>query len=168
MRTAPRRATVLTPPTIPFHPRTPNDPPHPVGAPCCGARRISLVLTHHRLSPTAATRSPPSSRHRRRSGRSPLAVRQFWTQNGITLDNPCYISCRNLQNRCAILKRALNKRPYGCGGERGGNLPPAHPIPTPHPVGRGHDPADQPIPSLHPVGTPTGRPPVPSAPLQRT
>ena len=55
---------------------------HPVGTPCCGARRISSVLTHLRLSPTAANRSPPLFRHRRRSGRSPLAVRYTYDNTG--------------------------------------------------------------------------------------
>jgi hypothetical protein len=37
-------------------------------------------------------------------------------QNHIAIGDNSAISFENLQNRCAILKRALNKRPYGCGG----------------------------------------------------
>ncbi len=44
---------------------------------CCGARQKLRLTKQARFSPTAATRSPRSSRPRRRSGRSPDSHLRF-------------------------------------------------------------------------------------------
>ena len=41
-------------------------------SPCCGTRQKLLLPKQARSLPTAATRSPPFLRPRRRSGRSPM------------------------------------------------------------------------------------------------
>ncbi len=60
--------------TAPLRGANPSESP-PCGDPrsCCGARRRRRPAKRTCLLPTAATRSPPFLRHRRRSGRSPLA-----------------------------------------------------------------------------------------------
>ena len=45
---------------------------------CCGARQKLRLSKQARFLPTAATRSPRSSRHRRRSDRSPSPSRTVW------------------------------------------------------------------------------------------